>query len=102
MAASRQAVNAYTQVFAFNARIKAFLDDLGERRGWRLIANLHEASFTVTFIAFLDAPNPARAKAVLAFEADIASLDSRFKDVRPGYRATSAGHGCSALFNRFQ
>jgi hypothetical protein len=86
MSASRQAGNVYSQVFVFRIRMKAFLADLGERRGWSLAAKLLESRFTSEFIAFLDAPTPVRLEAVLALKADIADLDSRFNKVRPGYQ----------------
>ena len=77
---------AYAAAFALRDEMEEFLLEIGERRGWSLVAKILGIRFRGALVAFLDSPTHRTLGAVLDFQAEIARVDRNL----PGKRTTSA------------
>ena len=62
---------AYGMVFAVHGEMNVFLRDLGERRGWTLVADLVRIRFSSAVETFLDAPTAQTLARVVAFRSEM-------------------------------
>jgi len=73
----------YAAAFAVRRQMRDFLVDLGERRGWTMLANLLRTRFNGAFETFLDAPNQRHHAAIIAFEAEMVGVGGLMKGDKP-------------------
>ncbi len=77
---------SYATAFAVRRQMRDFLVDLGERRGWTMLANLLRSRFNGAFETFLDAPNQRHHAAILAFEGEMVRVGGLMKGDKPERR----------------
>jgi hypothetical protein len=83
----------YIHAFAIHALMNDFLIDLGDRRGWGLLANILRIRYASAFTAFLDQPTLSRLAAVLAFNDEMTTIGASMPAVRPGYQELRGDSG---------
>jgi hypothetical protein len=76
----------YASAFVVRRHMQDFLVDLGERRGWTLLANLLRIRFDGAFGTFLDAPNEHNHTAIIGFEAEMVRVGGLMKGNMPKRR----------------
>jgi len=74
---------AYASAFVVRRHMRDFLVDLGERRGWTLLANLLRIRFESAFETFLDAPNERNHTAIMGFEPEMVRVGGLMKGDMP-------------------
>jgi hypothetical protein len=76
----------YASAFVVRRHMRDFLVDLGERRGWTLLANLLRIRFDGAFGMFLDAPNDRNHAAIIDFEAEMVRVGGLMQGDMPRRR----------------